>query len=203
MKRNLIAILRGITPDEAEPITDVLITCGFTFIEVPLNSPDPLLSIQRMANTFGDHAQIGAGTVLKAEEVEQVSDCGGSLIVSPNCDPLVIRKSKSLGMLSYPGVYTATECFNALEAGADGLKLFPASVLGVEGVKALRAVLPARTKLFSVGGVTPENISSWAAAGVDGFGVGAALYKPGMTKESVRALALQFVNAYDSAFNRS
>ncbi len=196
-QRELIAILRGIRPDEALAIAEVLIDAGISQIEVPLNSPEPLDSIARMVQAFGDRARFGAGTVLSVEQVEAVARTGAGLIVSPNCNPAVIRATKAQGMLSYPGVLTPSECFSALDSGADGLKIFPASVLGPAGLAAIRAVLPATVAIYAVGGVGAENFAEWRSAGARGFGIGSALYKPGYGVAEVRARAEALVAAYD------
>jgi 2-dehydro-3-deoxyphosphogalactonate aldolase len=199
MSRNIIAILRGLTPDEAIQVAKILIAAGIDRIEVPLNSPDPLDSIARMARTFGAEALIGAGTVLRAAEVAPVAEAGGRLVVSPNCDREVIAATKAAGMLSFPGVFTASECFAALAAGADGLKIFPAAQLGPAGLRALRAVLPRDTPVYAVGGAGPDNFAAWMEAGADGFGIGTALYTPGLSPAEVGARAAEIVAAYDAA----
>lgn len=200
MTRNIIAILRGITPSEAVAVTGALIDAGISKIEVPLNSPDPLRSIERMATTYGANAIIGAGTVLTPSDVRNVKDAGGVLIVSPDTNAEVITTTKSLGLLSYPGVMTPTECFAALRHGADGLKIFPGSLLGPDGLRAIRAVLPSNTEVLAVGGAGPDNFADWAAAGANGFGIGTAIYRPGDTADTVAKRASAIVNRYDEVF---
>ena len=197
MSRPLIAILRGVNPIEAKDIAAVLIEAGITRIEVPMNSPSPLKSIEAMAKAFGDDAQIGAGTVITVETVLDVAKAGGKLIVSPNADPEVIVATKLAGLDSFPGVMTPTECFAALGAGADGLKIFPASLLGLDGLRAIRAVLPIGTQVYAVGGADHTNFAEWIGASANGFGIGSALYKPGFTPAEVATRAKAMVQAYD------
>jgi 2-dehydro-3-deoxyphosphogalactonate aldolase len=199
MSRPLIAILRGIDPSEAAAACGALIESGITQIEVPLNSPQPLVSIKAMIDAHGDDAVIGAGTVLSVQDVTNVRLIGGRLIVSPNCNPDVIKATKLAGMLSFPGVYTPTEAFAALAAGADGIKIFPAELMGPAGLKALRAVLPTGTPVYAVGGAGADNFGEWIAAGADGFGIGSALYKPGRSIADIAARARDMVAAYDGA----
>ena len=197
--RHLIAILRGVKPNEILDIATEILASGISVIEVPLNSPEPFSSIAALSNAFSDRATVGAGTVLTADEVRQVADAGGSIVVSPNCNPEVIKATKNAGMQSFPGVFTATECMTALYAGADGLKLFPASVLGTQGLQALRAVLPHGVSTYAVSGVSQAEFDQWLSAGVSGFGLGSAIYKPGYTPGQVRVNADAIVVAYDKA----
>ncbi|HYI43087.1 MAG TPA: 2-dehydro-3-deoxy-6-phosphogalactonate aldolase [Sphingomicrobium sp.] len=189
----LVAIIRGVTPHEVEEIGEALVKGGIRIIEVPLNSPDPLASIGRLAARFGGDVLIGAGTVLRPGQVQEVRDAGGQLVVSPNTNAAVIRATVEAGMVSSPGIFTPSEAFEALENGAHALKLFPAEGASPEVVKAIRAVLPKEVRLLVVGGVTPESVGPWLDAGANGFGLGGALYKPGQsaaeTLEKARAFA--------------
>ncbi len=196
----LIAILRGLTPEEAPAVGDALVEAGFRVLEVPMNSPRPLESIRILAERFEGRALIGAGTVLTPEAARQVAEANGRLIISPNMDPAVIAETRRLGILSLPGVFTPTEAFAALGAGAHVLKLFPAEIAGPTGLKALRAVLPSETRLYAVGGVAPDTLADWRRAGASGFGIGSALYKPGMGAAEVGERARTFVNAWAAGY---
>lgn len=194
----LVAILRGLRPGEAQAIGQALVGSGWRLLEVPLNSPDPLASIATLAQAF-PQALVGAGTVLRASEVRDVHAAGGRLIVSPNFQAEVVREAVRLGMACLPGVFTPTEAFAALDAGATGIKLFPAEMIGPAGVKALRAVLPTHTLVLPVGGISINNIGPYLAAGANGFGIGSALYQPGMSAETVEQRALDFTAAWGGA----
>ena len=185
----LVAILRGVKPEEVVAVGSSLIDAGITIIEVPLNSPEPYDSISLLATEFGGKALIGAGTVLTAEQAQRVIAAGGKLVVSPNMNPAVIRTTKTLGGFSAPGCLTPTEAFTALDAGADAIKIFPAEMASPKVIKAMRAVLPKEAKLIIVGGVNADNMQDFLSAGADGFGVGSALFKPGTPESAVRSAA--------------
>lgn len=196
--RHIIAILRGITPAETIAVCDALVAAGITMIEVPLNSPEPLVSIAAAAQQFKGRAEIGAGTVLSIKDVDAVAAAGGTFIVSPDTHPEVIVRTHDKGLLSYPGVFTPSDAFSALRAGATGLKFFPAEVLGPKGIKAMKAVLPPAVPLYAVGGANPDNFSEYFAAGCAGFGLGTYIFKPGMSAADVGARARTAVAAYDA-----
>ena len=200
LKRGLVAVLRGLKPDEALDIAGVLVEAGFEAIEVPLNSPDPFISIERIATAFGDRALVGAGTVLTPADVDRLADAGGKLLVSPNVDVDVLAQAGFRGLVSMPGVFTATEAFLALSSGASALKFFPASTLGPAGIKAISAVLPNDCIIGAVGGVSDVDFSGYAKVGVKTFGLGSSLYAPGMVAEDVAARAQSAVAAYDVVF---
>jgi 2-dehydro-3-deoxyphosphogalactonate aldolase len=200
--RHLIAILRGITPDEAVAVCETLAKAGIAMIEVPLNSPRPIDSIRAAAAALRGRASIGAGTVLSPDEVDAVAEAGGSFIVSPDCNDAVIARTLARGLRSYPGVFTPTEAFRAIRAGAHGLKFFPAEVLGVVGIKAMKAVLPPEMPLYAVGGANPDTFADFLAAGCTGFGLGSYLYKPGATPAGIAERAKAAVAAYDAATRR-
>jgi 2-dehydro-3-deoxyphosphogalactonate aldolase len=195
--RHIIAILRGITPPETVAVCEALVAAGITMIEVPLNSPDALTSIALASNALGDKAAIGAGTVLTKKQVWAVADAGGTFIVSPDTNKAVIEETVRIQMLSYPGVFTPTEAFRAIKAGATGLKFFPAEVLGAKGIKAIKAVLPPEMPIYAVGGANPDNFDEFFAVGCTGFGLGTYIYKPGMDVAQVAERAAVAVAAYD------
>ena len=197
--RRLMAILRGLKPGSAASVGECLIERGFGIIEVPLNSPDPFSSISVLVGEFGNDALIGAGTALTVRDVQRAADCGSRIIVSPNTNPAVIAETARLGMQSWPGAFTPTECFSALDAGADGIKLFPAGLAGPAGADALKAVLPGGTRIRAVGGVDPVHFAAWFAAGVEGFGIGSNLFREDMTLEEIGNRAVGIVRAYDLA----
>lgn len=199
VKRPLIAILRGIRPGEAESIVEALIDSGFELVEVPLNSPQPFASIERLSRRFGKDCLIGAGTVLGAADCARVADAGGRLMVAPNVDAGVLAMAEARRMVTMPGVFTPTEALLALRCGASALKFFPASVLGPPGIAAQLAVLPKDVVVCAVGGVSDKNLAAYLAAGIRTFGLGSSLYRPGMTASEVRERALASVRAYDHA----
>jgi len=191
----IVAILRGVKPDEIDAIGDALVEAGVTVIEVPLNSPQPFASIERLAERHGARALVGAGTVLEAADVARVKEAGGQLVVAPNFDADVVRAARAAGLASLPGVMTPSEGFAALKAGADGLKLFPAEIIPPAVFKAWRAVFAPDTLLLAVGGVGVDNVRSYAEAGASGYGIGSALYKPGRPAAEIRKLARALVAA--------
>ena len=190
----LIAILRGIAPHEVDEVGDILIALGYRILEVPLNSPDPYESIQQLAKRYSGSTLIGAGTVLKPEQVPQVADAGGTLIVSPNLNTEVVKATKRIGMISVPGVFTPTEAFQALDTGADALKIFPGDAISPSYCKALRAVLPKDTLLVVTGGVNAANLAEFLSVS-NGAGIGSALYSPGKAVKQIREDALKFIHA--------
>ena len=196
--RNLIAILRGITPGETVPVCEALIAAGITMIEVPLNSPDALTSIALASNALGEKSAIGAGTVLTKRQVAAVGEAGGTFIVSPDTNKQVIEETVRLKLLSYPGVFTPTDAFRAIHLGATGLKFFPAEVLGTKGIKAMKAVLPPEMPVYAVGGANPDNFNEYFAVGCTGFGLGSYIFKPGMGAAQVSERAAAAVAAYDA-----
>jgi 2-dehydro-3-deoxyphosphogalactonate aldolase len=191
----LIAILRGVRPDEVVGIGEELVAAGFTLIEVPMNSPDPLDSVARLVAALGDQAMIGAGTVLTVDQVAAMRDAGGRMVISPNTNIDVIRASAAAGLVSLPGIATPSEALAALDAGATALKLFPAEAASPTILKAMRAILPGGLRILPVGGIVPEGMAPWRQAGAAGFGLGSALFKPGMTADEVGARARAFVAA--------
>lgn len=198
----LVAILRGIRESEVVDVGHALVDAGFGIIEVPLNSPDPIASISALRRALGDDVVLGAGTVMRPSQVQEIADVGGTLIVMPHSDPQVIQAAKSLNMVCMPGIATPTEGFAALANGADALKLFPAELLTPSVLKAMRSVFPKETRFFPVGGITPESMAPYLAAGASGFGLGSALYKPGDTSEQVAVKARAFVEAWSKVASR-
>ncbi|UOM35077.1 2-dehydro-3-deoxy-6-phosphogalactonate aldolase [Acuticoccus sp. I52.16.1] len=198
----VVAVLRGISPDEAEGVGQALADAAIPVMEVPLNSPDPFMSIRIQADRFGATSIVGAGTVLVPEDVSRVADAGGTIVVSPNFNPEVVKATKRCGLISVPGVFTPSEAFQALDAGADALKLFPGDGLSPKVVKAMRAVLPKGTRLVVTGGVDAGNIGEWMAGGADGVGIGSALYKPGKALADVVTDARAFAAAARAAMGR-
>ncbi len=200
--RHIIAILRGLTPPEAINVCNVLVEAGITLIEVPFNSPEPLKSIENAAKAFAGRAEIGCGTALSVEDVEGTKSAGGSFVVSPDTNEDVIRRTRALGMASYPGIFSPTDAFRAIRAGATGLKFFPAEVLGPKGIKAMKAVLPPAMPLYAVGGANPDNFREYFAAGCAGFGLGSYIFKPGMGLAEIGERARAAVAAYDEGLDR-
>ncbi|WP_438749894.1 2-dehydro-3-deoxy-6-phosphogalactonate aldolase [Pararhizobium sp. O133] len=200
MKYPLIAILRGLKPEETQAVVGTLIDAGFTAIEIPLNSPDPFRSIEIAVKMAPENCLIGAGTVLTTEQVEQLHGVGGKLMVSPNVEPSVIALAAARGMVTMPGVFTPTEALAAAKAGATGLKFFPASVLGPSGISAIRAVLPPELEIAAVGGVSETNFADYAKIGVKSFGLGSSLYKAGMDAAEVGKRAAATIKAYDDVY---
>jgi 2-dehydro-3-deoxyphosphogalactonate aldolase len=196
--RELIAILRGLTLDRCVKVSEILIAEGFSKLEVPLNSPNPMETISKMQNSFGNSVTIGAGTVTNVSEVSQLSKIGCQMIVSPNTDTEVIKATKNGGMLSFPGAFTPSECYSAINSAADGLKIFPAFKLGVKGFKALKAVLPNNLKTYAVGGIDETHFSDWLDAGATGFGIGSNLFHSYMSDDDIQSAAKKFVLAYDN-----
>lgn len=198
-KLPLVAILRGLEPDRAVEVGFALINAGFDILEVPMNSPEPLSSIEAMVQAFGDSAMIGAGTVLDTQQVDALADCGARLVVSPNCNVEVIARTAARGLVSFPGVLTPSEMFAALEAGATGLKIFPAEMVTPVILKAIRAVLPPAVPVYVVGGINAGNMRTYIAAGASGFGIGGSLFQPGKPVEDIARDAAAIVAAYNSA----
>ncbi|TPW27406.1 2-dehydro-3-deoxy-6-phosphogalactonate aldolase [Pararhizobium mangrovi] len=200
MRRSLVAILRGIRPDEVEAAIDELVEAGFTAMEIPLNSPEPFRSIEMAAKRAPEGCLIGAGTVLDTGSVDRLNDAGGRLLVAPNAAPAVIARAAAFSMVTMPGVMTPSEAFVALDAGASALKFFPASVLGPAGIGAMMAVLPKDVPVGAVGGVSEKNFADYAAVGIRTFGLGSSLYKPGMDAAEIGRRARTAVAAYDDVF---
>lgn len=194
----MIAILRGVKPDEVEAIGEALVEAGFTILEVPMNSPDPLDSIARLARRFEGRAVVGAGTVLRVEDVEAVGAAGGTLIIAPNANVRVIAAAAEKGYVALPGIATPTEAFAALDAGAAALKLFPAEAASPTVLKAMRAILPKDARVLPVGGIVPELMADWRKAGAAGFGLGSALFAPGMTAADMGARATKFIETWNA-----
>lgn len=194
----IVAIIRGVTLDQVAGVGDALYEAGIRIVEVPLNSPEPFRSIAALAARFQGRMVVGAGTVLDVESVDRVKSAGGQISVSPDCNPEVVARAVDRGLVPLPGVFTPTEAFSAVRAGAKHLKLFPAEAASPRTVKAWKAVLPKDVKLYAVGGVTPANMKDWAEAGCAGFGIGSNIYKPGMNAEDVAKAARDFVAAWNS-----
>lgn len=198
LRRNLVAILRGIKPEEIEAAVEALLEAGFEAIEVPLNSPDPFVSIEKARKLAPANVLIGAGTVLEVSQVDRLDDAGGNLLVTPNVEPDVIRRAVSHGMVTMPGVFTPTEALLAAKSGAAALKFFPASVHGPSGIAAIKAILPANLPIGAVGGVSDANFADYWKVGVRAFGLGSSLYKPGDDAATIGDRAVKAVAAYDA-----
>lgn len=199
----LVAILRGLTPSEAPKVGQILFEAGFRMLEVPLNRPGAIDAIHALLRNAPDDALIGAGTVLSVQDVDAVKEAGGRLIVSPHCAPEVISHAAKNGMVALPGVATPTEAFQALAAGAHGLKLFPAEMIPPAAVKAIRSILPEDAPLFPVGGIQPQNMAAYVAAGATGFGIGGSLYQPRVDETAMRRAAEAFMNARRNLLNEA
>ena len=200
LKRGLVAILRGVKPDEIDEIASALVEAGFGALEIPLNSPDPFISIEKAVLAHGTETLIGAGTVLTSENVDQLADAGGRLLVSPNINKSVMSRAAHHKMVTMPGVFTATDAFAAIEYGASGLKFFPANVLGPSGIKAIMAVLPDDLPIGAVGGVSDADFKDYGNNGISVFGLGSSIYKIGMNAEEVSRRAIDTIAAYDAVF---
>ncbi len=195
----IVAILRGVTPDEVVAVSQTLYDAGIRVVEVPLNSPEPFISIEKLSKTFAEKMIVGAGTVLSVQDVNVLKAHGGQISVSPDCNEATISRAVELGMVPLPGVFTPTEAFTAIRAGAKHLKLFPAEVASPQTIKAWKAVLPKNVKIYAVGGVTPENMGEWLAAGASGFGIGSSIFKPGMSMAKISESAHSLVSAWKRA----
>ncbi len=199
-KRPLIAILRGIRPHQAIDVASILIEEGFEIIEIPLNSPDPFSSIEKVARFVPDGVLIGAGTVLSVPDVHRLADAGGKLMLAPNVNPLVLQRAAEFDLITVPGVFTATEALLALGSGVSALKIFPASILGPSGIKAISAILPHGTVMVAVGGVSDEDFDAYKSVGINTFGLGSNLYSPGDSLKEIRVKAAGVVKTYDDIF---
>ncbi len=200
LKRGLVAILRGVKPDEIDEIASALVEAGFGALEIPLNSPDPFTSIKKAVLAHGNNCLIGAGTVLTERNVDQLAESGGRLLVSPNINADVMKRAGHHNMVTMPGVFTATDAFQAIDCGASGLKFFPANVLGPAGIKAIMAVLPPDLPVGAVGGVAEDDFADYGKNGISVFGLGSSIYKPGMSASEVSQRAIKTIAAYDAVF---
>lgn len=200
LQRSLVAIIRGIRNEEVEPVLSTLVEEGFEAIEIPLNSPQPWMSIAQAVRLFGDKVLIGAGTVLSVEDVQKLADCGGRIMVSPNTDAQVIKAAAERGLITMPGCYTASEALLALRSGASALKFFPAGSLGASGIAAIKTILPQDAVVGAVGGVSEESFAAYAKVGIRTFGLGSSLYRPGDDAQTIREKARRTIAAYDAVF---